>query len=579
MKRDHIVIKGAREHNLKNLYVKIPKHELVVITGPSGSGKSSLAFDTLFAEGQRRYVESLSAYARQFLGQMEKPDYDYIRGLSPTISIEQKSASNNPRSTVGTITEIFDYLRVLYARVGEQRCPKCHQPVGKMHSSQIVERILTFPDGCRFMVMSPVVRNRKGEFKELFNELRSSGFTRIRHNGEILLLSDIESLDKKNKHMVDVVIDRLVIKKGLKQRLTDSVETALKTGDGLCLIALLGDAPKEHLYSERLACHQCDLAFSELSPQSFSFNSPLGMCKGCNGLGTALLMDEKKVVDPSLSMDEGAVKIWARRYTRTQRLTWRIVKALVKEAGVTMQTPWNALPDSLQKLLIHGSGKKTFRLMIQGRKHPIKTGFEGALPYLMRRFHNALNETVREHFARYLTTSKCDDCCGSRLRPESRSVVISDKTLVDINAMTIERVHSFFQQLTLPGNRGVIAEEVLKEIQNRLQFLMNVGLSYLNLNRAGPSLSGGEAQRIRLASQLGCELTGVLYILDEPSIGLHQRDNRQLLETLKSLRDLGNTVLVVEHDRETMENCDHIIDFGPGAGRFGGDIVAEGEGR
>ena len=571
---DKIVIKGAREHNLKSLFVEIPKKQLVVFTGPSGSGKSSLAFDTLFAEGQRRYVESLSAYARQFLGQMEKPDYDYIRGLSPTISIEQKAASNNPRSTVGTITEIYDYLRVLYARAGEQHCYSCGKPVGKMDSTSIVRSILRKENGTRFLVMAPVVQNRKGEFRDLLDQLRREGFTRIRLGGEVIELAGLDKLEKNVRHTLEVVVDRLKMREGIDARVTDSVETALGVGDGRCVIHDVGG--DDHLYSERLACDDCDLAFPEVSPQSFSFNSPLGMCKTCNGLGTALRMDADKAVDPTVCLEDGAVRIWARRYTRAQRLNWRIVKALTAEHAATMKTPWPKLPQDLRDLLLYGSQGQRLTLEIEGRKHPIRTVFEGALPYLMRRFREAESENYREYFAAYLTAAPCDDCGGARLRAESRSVLISGTSLVDINEMTIEEAANLFENLMIPGNRGVIAAEVLKEIRGRLRFLMNVGLGYLTMSRSGPSLSGGEAQRIRLASQLGSELTGVLYILDEPSIGLHQRDNKKLLATLKHLRDMGNSVIVVEHDRETMEESDFILDFGPGAGLAGGEIVAAG---
>jgi len=574
---DRIVVKGAREHNLKSLFVEIPKKKLVVFTGPSGSGKSSLAFDTLFAEGQRRYVESLSAYARQFLGQMEKPDYDYIRGLSPTISIEQKAASNNPRSTVGTITEIYDYLRVLYARVGTQHCYNCGKPVGRMDPVAIVRSIAKLPEGTKFMLLAPIVRNRKGEFRELLEQFRREGFTRVRLNGEVVELAGLEKLEKKLKHDLDVVVDRLVMREGMDSRLTDSVETALRTGEGRVVVSVLGpDAARDQLYSEKLACDDCELAFPELSPQSFSFNSPLGMCKTCNGLGTALRMDPFKVVDDEKSLAEGAIKVWSRRFTRQQRLNWRVVTGLVDRFGASMSTPWPELPEALRTLLLEGSDGEKFKVTVEGRKHPMDVSFEGALPYLMRRFHEAESESYREHFANYLTEAPCDDCSGMRLRRESRAVMLSGKGLTEVNTMTIGGAFKHFAELDLEGNQAIIASEVLKEIRNRLSFLLNVGLSYLTINRSGPSLSGGEAQRIRLASQLGSELTGVMYILDEPSIGLHQRDNRRLLETLKHLRDVGNSVIVVEHDRETMEECDHILDFGPGAGTSGGEIVAEG---
>ena len=574
MEPDKIIVKGAREHNLKNLHVEIPKRQLVVFTGPSGSGKSSLAFDTLFAEGQRRYVESLSAYARQFLGQMEKPDYDHIRGLSPTISIEQKAASNNPRSTVGTITEIFDYLRVLYARVGQQHCHQCGRPVGKMEPASIVASVLRLEEGTRFMVLAPLVQNRKGEFRDLLDQLRREGFTRVRLGGEVIELTGLEKLEKNVRHTLDVVVDRLKMREGIASRVTDSIETALRVGEGRCIVHEMGS--EDHLYSEKLACDHCEIAFPELSPASFSFNGPLGMCKTCNGLGTALRMDPGKVVEPGVSLDDGAIRIWARRYTRGQRLNWRVVKALVSEFGHRMSDAWEDLSDGLRALLLHGSEGERYKLQLEGRKHATSTDFEGALPYLMRRFKEAESESYREHFAAYLTQALCDDCGGARLRKESRAVLVGDKSVTDVNSMTIEDAHRHFETIDLPGNQGVIAGEVLKEIRSRLRFLINVGLNYLDLSRSGPSLSGGESQRIRLASQLGSELTGVLYILDEPSIGLHQRDNRRLLSTLKHLRDMGNSVIVVEHDRETMEEADYLVDFGPGAGRTGGEIVSAG---
>ncbi|MBN1944383.1 MAG: excinuclease ABC subunit UvrA [Bradymonadales bacterium] len=578
MEPDKIIIKGARQHNLKNLYLEIPKRKLVVLTGPSGSGKSSLAFDTLFAEGQRRYVESLSAYARQFLGQLDKPDYDYIRGLSPTISIEQKAASNNPRSTVGTITEIYDYLRVLWARVGKQTCTGCGRPVGRMDSATIVKTLMQLAPDTRFLLLAPIVQNRKGEFRDLFDQLRKEGYSRIRLDGELVDLAELDRIPKQVRHTIDVVVDRLVMGPSVEARLTDSVETALKVGDGRCSISIQtreGFQP-DQLFSERLGCDLCGLSFPELTPQSFSFNSPLGMCTRCNGLGTALAMDPDKVIDPDLSLEEGAITVWNRRFSRAQRLNWRIVKALVEGYGETLQTPYRDLPESLKQLLLYGSEGELFELTLDGRKRSATLAFEGVLPYLMRRFKEAENEAYREYFAGYLSEAPCDLCQGSRLRAESRAVLVGGKTVVEVNRSTVQECYQFFSNLTLPGNDALIAVELLKEISNRLKFLNDVGLNYLTLDRSGPSLSGGEAQRIRLASQLGSELTGVLYILDEPSIGLHQRDNRRLLATLKHLRDLGNTVIVVEHDRETMEESDWIIDFGPGAGLQGGYVVATG---
>jgi excinuclease ABC subunit A len=581
---DTISIKGAREHNLKNVTLEIPKKRLVVFTGVSGSGKSSLAFDTLYAEGQRRYVESLSSYARQFLGQMEKPKYDTIRGLSPTISIEQKAASNNPRSTVGTITEVHDYLRVLYASIGVQHCPSCGRPVGKQTAQQIVDAILGLPEGSRLLVLAPLVQNRKGEYRDLLEDLRKRGFSRVRVDGQLHSLEERLALDKKLKHDIELVVDRLVVKEGIRSRLTDSVETALKEGQGTLVAA---DADKEQkvgpgidpeeykrhdrFHSEHNACHACGLSFSELAPQSFSFNSPLGSCADCQGLGTRAEMDPDLIVpDPSLTIREGAVEPWASGMERGEGWTFEFVEHLSRSLKLDLDTPWSKLPKPMRDVVMLGTdavpnGGRSFRIE-----------FEGVVNQLLRRFKTTTSEGMRRHYMRYFSDKPCQTCQGERLRPESRAVRIRGRGIVELSHLTIQDAHAWLSSLDLKGNEARIADELLKEIKNRLKFLLDVGLGYLTLDRPGPSLSGGESQRIRLASQMGSELTGVVYILDEPSIGLHQRDNGKLLATLKRLRDVGNSVVVVEHDEETMEEADWIVDFGPGAGAHGGEIVSQG---
>jgi len=579
---EFITVKGAREHNLKSVTLEIPKKKLVVFTGVSGSGKSSLAFDTLYAEGQRRYVESLSSYARQFLGQMEKPRYDTIRGLSPTISIEQKAASNNPRSTVGTITEVHDYLRVLYASIGIQHCPSCGRQVGKQTAQQIVDSVLGLPEGSRILVLAPLVQNRKGEYRDLLGDVQKRGFARVRVDGMIHQLTERLALDKKLKHDIELVVDRLVVKDGIRSRLTDSVETALREGKGTLVVA---DADKEQrvgpgidpeeykkhdrFHSEANACHACGLSFGELAPQNFSFNSPLGSCPDCQGLGTRAEMDADLIVpDPSLTIREGAVEPWASGMERGEGWTFEFVEHLSRSLKIDLDTPWSKLSRRDRDVVMLGTeatGNGSWRI-----------AFEGVVNQLYRRFKSTGSESMRRYYMRYFSDKPCQTCGGERLRPDSRAVKVRGKGIVDLSRLTIQDAHAWLAALGLRGNEAKIADELLKEIRNRLKFLLDVGLGYLTLDRPGPSLSGGESQRIRLASQMGSELTGVIYILDEPSIGLHQRDNGKLLATLKRLRDVGNSVIVVEHDEETMEEADWLVDFGPGAGTHGGEIVAQG---
>ncbi len=576
---DHLIVRGAREHNLKGVDLAIPKKKLVVFTGVSGSGKSSLAFDTLFAEGQRRYVESLSAYARQFLGQMEKPKYDSIRGLSPTISIEQKAASRNPRSTVGTITEIYDYLRVLFARAGVQHCHQCQRPVTAQSAQEIVDELQRLPEGTKYVLLAPVVENRKGEYKELLDELRTQGFARIRLNGEVVELDEKLTLDKKRKHDLDVVIDRLVARPDARPRVTDSVETALKRGSGKLVVSVVGEEA-DRLFSEDRWCSHCKIGFPELTPAAFSFNGPLGMCRDCNGLGTALEIDAERVVpDPALSINDGAIKPW-RWLMNHPSGAWlrRMGEAVGEHYGFDLDTPFVKLTKAQQDAMLLGSGETEVQVRFKhgGGSRGFSSAWEGVIPYMMRRWRESQSEDARAHLAGYFSSRPCKTCKGHRLRAESAAVRVEGVTIVEVGGWTIQRAHEFFGSLRLSGNRGVIAQDLVREIVGRLRFLNNVGLDYLTLDRPGPSLSGGESQRIRLASQLGSELTGVMYILDEPSIGLHPRDNRRLIDTLEHLRNLGNSVLVVEHDTETMEAADWIVDFGPGAGRHGGEVVFSG---
>jgi len=578
---DAIQVKGAREHNLKNIQVTLPKKKLIVFTGVSGSGKSSLAFDTIFAEGQRRYVESLSAYARQFIGQMEKPRYDTIRGLSPTISIEQKSASKNPRSTVGTITEIYDYLRVLFARVGEQFCVACGNPVGRGDAESMVSQILALPPASKILILAPMVENRKGEYRELLARLKADGYARVRVDGVVRDLEDVQGLARHKKHNIEVVIDRLRIQEtaDFKKRLTDSVESALAIGGGRLIVHVVGR--EDIRMSEARSC--CGIAYPELAPPLFSFNSPQGMCPDCNGIGSLLAMDVDKIIpDRNLSIREGAIIPWQNYFSKPGDIkkSWgaRQLRAMEQQWGIDFDTPWKKLPKRQRDLILHGSNGRELIVNWQSEKiqGEVKTAFEGILNSMMRRYRQTTSESAKKWYARFMSSRPCPACKGRRLKPEVLHVRVGGRSIIGVTEMTVAEAHEFLGALTLSGNRKMIAEELLKEIQSRLGFLINVGLDYLSLDRQGPTLSGGESQRIRLASQVGSELTGVLYILDEPSIGLHQRDNIKLLETLFHLRNIGNTLIVVEHDRETIESADWVLDFGPGAGHLGGQIIAEG---
>lgn len=575
---DHILIKGAREHNLKSVDVKIPKRKLVVLTGVSGSGKSSLAFDTLYAEGQRRYVESLSAYARQFLGQMEKPKYDTIRGLSPTIAIEQKTTSRNPRSTVGTITEIADYLRVLYARVGIQHCHQCGRKVQGQSAQNIVRELMSLPEGTLLYLLVPLLVNRRGEHKEMLADARAQGFVRLRVDGEVVRTDETEALDKRKKHTVEAVIDRLLIRNNLAERLTESVESALKLGEGMLIAALdgAGVASGDRIYSEKLSCSHCGISFPELTPQAFSFNGPQGMCHDCNGLGTQVAFDQDLMIpDKDRSIKEGAIKTLGRLDDDRTSTGAIFHRQVFQQLGIDVDKPWRQLSKKQRQLVLFGSGEQTFKIVWRGHGSSMSR-YEGLVPRIMRRFRQTRSDGMKRWYSQFLANTPCSTCNGVRLRAESAAVRVGNKTIVETSAWTIDAAYDFFSKLKLPGTSGEIAAELLKEICNRLNFLVSVGLSYLSLNRLGPSLSGGESQRIRLASQVGSELSGVIYILDEPSIGLHQRDNRKLLNTLCRMRDIGNTVVIVEHDEETIRTADHVIDFGPGAGIHGGHIVHQG---
>ena len=572
MEPDFVSVRGAREHNLKNINLDIPKKRLVVFTGVSGSGKSSLAFDTLYAEGQRRYVESLSAYARQFLGQMEKPRYDTLRGLSPTISIEQKAASNNPRSTVGTVTEVHDYLRVLFANLGVQHCYNCDRPVGKQTAQQIVEAILERKVGSKVQLLAPLVQNRKGEHKDILQDALKRGFARARIDGRVRALEERIELDKKSKHDIELVIDRLVVKPDIKNRLTDSVETALKEGKGL-LIATdeTGTKSADTIFSELNACHFCGLSFGELTPASFSFNAPTGMCTECQGLGTKPEMDADLIVpDPTLSIRAGAIEPWASGMERGEGWTADLVDHISRAFHIDLDAPWKNLSRREQDIILTGNEGKTVTV------HGYRMQWEGVVNMLMRRFKQTQSEGMRRYYMKYFSDKRCPACDGARLKPESRSVRVGSKTIVELSRMTVTDAIGFLGGLKLSASQTIVSAELVKEIKSRLAFLLDVGLGYLTLDRGASTLSGGESQRIRLASQMGSELTGVIYILDEPSIGLHQRDNGKLLGTLKKLRDLGNSVIVVEHDEETMAEADWLVDFGPGAGELGGEVVAQG---
>lgn len=573
---DSIRIRGARTHNLKNVSLDIPRNQLVVITGLSGSGKSSLAFDTLYAEGQRRYVESLSAYARQFLARMDKPDVDLIEGLSPAISIEQKSTSHNPRSTVGTVTEIHDYLRLLFARAGDPECPEHGIQLQAQTVSQMVDHVLALPDETKLMILAPVVSNRKGEQLDLFETLKSQGFVRLRIDGKIYEVDDLPQLAKTTKHSVDVVVDRIKIKADMKQRIAESFETALRLADGRA-IAVEMDTDKAHLFSAKFSCPICDYSLAELEPRLFSFNNPMGACPTCDGLGSINFFDPKRVVAfPHLSLAAGAIKGWDRR----NQFYFQMLSSLAEHYHFDLDATFETLPEHIQKTLLYGSGKEeiAFRYLNERglffqKNHP----FEGILNNLQRRYHETDSQTVREELAKYLNTQCCPDCGGSRLRKEARYVKVGEKNIHEVCELPLKFALTFFDGLILRGAKLAIADKIVKEISSRLKFLTNVGLDYLSLSRSAETLSGGEAQRIRLASQIGSGLTGVMYVLDEPSIGLHQRDNDRLLETLMRLRDIGNSVIVVEHDQDAIMAADFVVDIGPGAGEHGGQIIAQGK--
>ena len=572
-------MRGAREHNLKNVSIELPRESLIVFTGLSGSGKSSLAFDTIFAEGQRRYVESLSAYARQFLGQMDKPDVDFIEGLSPAVSIDQKSTNRNPRSTVGTITEVYDYLRLLFARAGRPHCPKCGQAVSRQSPQQIVDQILTMPATTKFQVLAPVIRERKGEFVDLFAELVTQGYSRARVDGETISLSEPPKLKKQEKHTIEVVVDRLTAKAESKSRLTDSIETALRLASGIVLLDFVDakGAEKERTYSEHLACHDCNLSFEELEPRSFSFNSPFGACPECSGIGTKLEVDEELVIpDDNLSINDGAIAPWSSGHTSEYFL--RLLEALSEEVKFSLDNPWKKLSVKAKEAILNGF---EYEVHVKyknryGRVRNYSSGFEGVIPFIHRKHDETDSDYSREKYESYMRQIPCNVCKGARLKPEVLSVTVGDKSIAEICELSIADCADFLKSISLNAREAQIAERVMKEVHARLGFLLDVGLDYLSLARPAATLSGGEAQRIRLATQIGSGLVGVLYVLDEPSIGLHQRDNRRLIETLTRLRDLGNTLIVVEHDEETIRTADWIVDIGPGAGEHGGKVVVSG---
>ena len=577
MALDYIRIRGARTHNLKNLDLDLPRDKLIVITGLSGSGKSSLAFDTIYAEGQRRYVESLSAYARQFLSVMEKPDVDHIEGLSPAISIEQKSTSHNPRSTVGTITEIYDYLRLLYARVGTPRCPDHGYPLEAQTVSQMVDQVLALDAGQRWMLLAPVVRERKGEHAQVFEQLRAQGFVRVRVDGQLYEIDAVPTLALRQKHTIEAVIDRFRPREDIKQRLAESFETALRLGDGMAAVRSLDDPEAEpQLFSSKYSCPVCDYALPELEPRLFSFNSPIGACPSCDGLGVSEFFDPAKVVtNPALSLAAGAVRGWDRR----NAYYFQLIASLARHYGFDVDTPWQALPEAVRHAVLYGSGEEAISFTYvseAGGRSQRKHRFEGIIPNLERRYRETESPAVREELAKYVSERPCPDCGGARLNRSARNVFVADRPLPEIVVLPIDEALAFFRGLKLGGWRGEIAAKIVKEIGERLGFLVDVGLDYLTLERKADTLSGGEAQRIRLASQIGAGLVGVMYVLDEPSIGLHQRDNDRLLATLTRLRDLGNTVIVVEHDEDAIRLADHVLDIGPGAGVHGGEIVGEG---
>ena len=571
----YIKIRGARAHNLKNINVDTPRDKLVVITGLSGSGKSSLAFDTIYAEGQRRYVESLSSYARQFLGQMDKPDVDQIDGLSPAISIDQKTTSHNPRSTVGTVTEIYDYLRLLFARVGHPHCPKCGKPITQQSVDQMIDQIRELPERTKLLVMAQVVRGKKGEHKKVLAHIRHEGYVRVRIDGEVMDIGEDIQLEKNKKHTIEVVIDRLVVREGMESRLADSLETALKLGEGVAYVQIVGG--ELLMFSENFACVDCGISLPEITPRMFSFNNPYGACPVCTGLGSHMEFDEELVVpDASLSVGGG---VFAPLSKNLHSYAMCVMKAILENRGYSLETPWQELDKKTKQALLYGSGEERFHFRYTnmfGEDKEYFVPFEGVMPLLARRYHETDSDEMRESYENYMTEIPCKACHGARLKPETLAVTVGGKNIDEVTRMTIRQADAFFTQLTLTPREAKIARQILKEIHARLNFLLDVGLDYLTLSRSAGTLSGGEAQRIRLATQIGSGLQGVLYVLDEPSIGLHQRDNNRLLATLKHLRDLGNTLIVVEHDEDTMYAADHIIDIGPGAGAHGGRVVAEG---
>lgn len=576
-KKEYINIRGAREHNLKNLDLKIPRDKFVVITGLSGSGKSSLAFDTIYAEGQRRYVESLSAYARQFLGLMEKPDVDYIDGLSPAISIEQKTTHKNPRSTVGTVTEIYDYMRLLFARIGHPHCYNCSSPIKKQTPQQIVDRILEHPENTRIQILAPVVRGRKGEYRELIEEVKREGFIRARVDGKLIELDQPVKLKKNVKHNIEIVVDRLKIRSNIRQRLSESVEISLKMGSGLVIIENVDDA-SEILFSEQFACLKCGISYEEIEPRMFSFNSPYGACSSCDGLGTNLEIDPRLIIpNPNLSIEKGAIVPVGEK-----RGSWyfEMIESLANKYNFRLDKKWIDIPPDIQQLILYGTPEKVkFVFSREDAHYEFSSKYEGVINNLYRRYRETSSQAIREWIEGFMNQIPCHECEGARLRKESLGVKVGNLSIAEVTHLNIDETSRFFAKLKLNQREQIIGHQILKEIEARLQFLKDVGLEYLNLDRAAGTLSGGEAQRIRLATQIGSQLVGVLYILDEPSIGLHQRDNIRLINTLIRLRDLGNTVLVVEHDRETIEHADHVIDLGPGAGKNGGEIVAIGTPR
>ena len=582
MSIDRLVVRGAREHNLKNVSIDLPRNALIVFTGLSGSGKSSLAFDTIFAEGQRRYVESLSAYARQFLGQMDKPDVDFIEGLSPAVSIDQKSTNRNPRSTVGTITEVYDYLRLLFARAGRPHCPKCGKAIAKQTPQNIVDQILEMPVDTKFLVLAPVVRARKGEFLDLFKDFTTQGFSRVRVNGTVYPIAEVPKLKKQEKHTIEVVVDRLTVKPESKTRLTDSIEAALRLASGLVILDFVdkkaGSADKERTYSEHMACHDCGLSFEELEPRSFSFNSPFGACPECSGIGTKLEVDEELVIpNDELSINEGAIAPWSGG--QSSEYFSRLLEGLAIEMKFSMDTPWKKLSAKARDAVLYGSDYEVHVKYKNryGRVRNYTTGFEGIVSFVERRHSETDSDFSRDKYEAYMRETPCPVCKGSRLKPEVLAVTIGDKSIAAICELSIKECAAFLNKISLSAREKQIAERVLKEVNARLGFLLDVGLDYLSLARPAATLSGGEAQRIRLATQIGSGLVGVLYVLDEPSIGLHQRDNRRLIDTLTRLRDLGNTLIVVEHDEDTIRTADWIVDIGPGAGEHGGHVVSSGD--